>query len=101
MTQLSHRIRLYPNASADLYFRKACGISRFAYNWALAEWNEKYEAGEKEMSGYSIRNRFNEIKHKRFPWVTEVTKWAAQKGIENLGNAFKRFFKKKFPHLDS
>ena len=33
---LAHRIRLDPNNVQRTYFAKACGVARFAYNWALA-----------------------------------------------------------------
>ncbi len=32
----SHVIRLNPTPEQEVYFRKACGIARHAYNWALA-----------------------------------------------------------------
>ncbi|MDR2179154.1 MAG: helix-turn-helix domain-containing protein, partial [Synergistaceae bacterium] len=35
---LAHRIRMYPNNVEATYLSKACGVARFAYNWALAEW---------------------------------------------------------------
>ncbi|MFP3647552.1 helix-turn-helix domain-containing protein, partial [Paraburkholderia sp. SIMBA_054] len=37
-----HRIRLDPTATQSVYFARACGVSRFAYNWALAEWKRQY-----------------------------------------------------------
>jgi putative transposase len=35
---LAHKIALDPNQEQAVYFAKASGISRFAWNWALAEW---------------------------------------------------------------
>jgi putative transposase len=34
---VAHKIHLDPNDAQETYFRKACGVARFAYNWALAE----------------------------------------------------------------
>ena len=34
--KLAHKIELIPTAAQIEYFQKACGVSRFAYNWALA-----------------------------------------------------------------
>lgn len=101
MPQLAHKIKIYPNEEALSYFVRACGIARFVYNWALVTWQQKYKNGEKGMSGYSLCKEFNSIKEEQFPWVYEVTKWAAQKSIYNLHDAFKRFFKKesKYPKL--
>jgi len=43
----SHKIALDPNNKQATYFKKACGVARFAYNWALAEWERQYKAGHK------------------------------------------------------
>jgi len=96
----SHKIALIPNNKQRTYFAKACGVSRFAYNWALARWKERYEAGEKVSEG-ALRKELNSIKRKQFPWMLEVTKCAPQLAIMDLGDAFKRFFKKqtKFPRF--
>ena len=40
---LAHRIQLEPNNVQRTYFAKASGVARFAYNWALGEWNRLYE----------------------------------------------------------
>jgi putative transposase len=36
----AHVIRLNPTPEQAVYFRKACGVARHAYNWALARWKE-------------------------------------------------------------
>jgi len=41
---IAHKIALDPNNKQRTYFAKACGVSRFAYNWALAEWDKQYQA---------------------------------------------------------
>jgi putative transposase len=92
---LSHRIKLYPNREAEQYLVRAVGTARFAWNWALARWQEKYKAGEKGLSGYSLVKEFNSVKAEEFPWTSELSKWVPQKAIQNLGDAYKRFFTKK------
>ncbi len=93
----SHKITLNPNNKQRTYFAKACGVSRFAYNWALAEWKRRYEAGETVSEG-ALRKELNSIKREQFPWMLEVTKCAPQLAIMDLGEAFKRFFKKQTRH---
>ena len=44
---LAHKIALDPNRAQRVYFVRAAGVARFAYNWALAEWQQQYKAGEK------------------------------------------------------
>jgi putative transposase len=88
---LAHRVRLIPSADQEAYFRKACGVARFAYNWALAEWQRRYAAGEKP-NEVALRKALNAIKHEQFPWMREVTKNAPQQAIKNLGRAYANFF---------
>ena len=97
---LTHKIQRVPNNKQAGYFAQAAGVSRFAYNWALAEWQRQYEAGERP-SEISLRKQLNSIKREQFPWMYEVTKSAPQQAIKNLGNAFDRFFKKqgKYPRF--
>jgi transposase len=54
MPILAHRIRLEPNQEAVRYLSKACCTARFAYNWALGTWKEKYSKGQKGISAYSL-----------------------------------------------
>jgi putative transposase len=44
---LAHKIALDPNAAQRLYFARAAGTARFAFNWALGEWRKQYAAGGK------------------------------------------------------
>ncbi|MBF0442218.1 MAG: helix-turn-helix domain-containing protein, partial [Oligoflexales bacterium] len=99
--QIAHKIELKANNKQKTYFARACGVSRFTYNWALNEWNTLYEKNrscsseEKEkISGLSLKKKFNAIKKEQFPWTKEVTKYAAQQPFIDLQNAFNRFFKK-------
>jgi putative transposase len=91
---LAHKIRLDPNVKQRIYFAKAAGISRFAYNWALSEWKTQYEAGLK-VTESSLRRQLNAIKREKYPWMLEVTKCAPQLAIMNLGRAFSNYFNKK------
>lgn len=92
MIYRSHKIALELNQSQEEYFRKAAGCARFAYNWALEEWNRQYEAGEKPNIN-KINAKFNKIKREKFPFVLNISKLSCQNSILNLGMAFTRFFK--------
>jgi len=91
MIVLSHKIKIKPTIKQEKYFRQACGTSRFAYNWGLAEWKKQYDNGLKP-THFQIKKAFNAIKPVEFPWVFNVTKCAAEQAFSNLGSAFKRFF---------
>jgi putative transposase len=94
---IAHRIALNPNNVQATYFARACGVARFAYNWALAEWRHQYEACKADPSlpkpsQQSLRRQLNAIKREQFPWMLEVTKCAPQMAIIQLGQAFQNFF---------
>lgn len=97
---LAHKIELKCNNKQRTYFAKASGTARFAYNWALAQWNDQYEASKKDPNvpkptQGKLRKQLNAIKRTEFPWMLEVTKNAPQMAIIQLGEAFNRFFKKQ------
>ncbi|WML89087.1 RNA-guided endonuclease TnpB family protein [Thiothrix lacustris] len=103
---ISHKIRLDPNNKQATYFAKAAGTARFAYNWALAEWQTQYAAWKEDNSlpkpsQFSLRKQLNAIKREQFPWMLEVTKNAPQMAIIQLGTAFKNFFagRAKYPQF--
>jgi putative transposase len=87
----AHKIRLQPTPEQASYFAKAAGTARFVWNWALAEWNRQYEAGEKS-TALSLKKQFNEIRREHFPWTWNVTKNASDQPILDLGKAFTAFF---------
>jgi putative transposase len=41
---IAPKIALDPNDRQATYFAKASGVARFAYSWALAEWQRQYTA---------------------------------------------------------
>ena len=94
MVALAHKIRLDATYKQEAYFNKACGIARFAWNWALARWEELYKAQQKP-TAFGLKKEFNSLKETTFPWVYEVTKYACQQPFIHLQNAFQNFFSKK------
>ena len=101
---IAHKIALNPNNLQATYFARAAGTARFAYNWALAEWQRQYEASRADAtlpkpSQAALRRQLNGIKAEQFPWMLEVTKNAPQMAIIQLGQAFSNFFsgRSKYP----
>jgi len=100
---IAHRIALDPNNVQATYFARACGVARFSYNWALAEWKRQYEAWKADPSlpkpsQQSLRRQLNAIKREQFPWMLEVTKCAPQMAIIQLGKSFQNFFAGRARH---
>ena len=56
-----HTITLDPTVKQERHFRRACGVARFAYNWALAEWKRQYAAGEKP-SALKLKTQWNAVR---------------------------------------
>src|SRR5579884_2395649 len=90
----AHLIRLNPTKEQEVYFRKACGVARHAYNWALARWKE-YRAEGKWAKMKDLKREYNQIKKEQFPWVYEVTKCAPEQEFTNLGQAFENYWRMK------
>ena len=114
-----HTIELTPNNKQATYFAKACGVARLAYNWALAEWQNQYQADKvyrdncqkngiaidrtklNNPSQFKLRKQLNFIKKTKFPFMFDVTKCSPQEAIIQLGKAFDNFFKgrAKYPQF--
>lgn len=87
---VAHRIRLVPNNVQASYLTRASGTARFAYDWALAEWQKqdkacKVDPGLPKPSEAALRRKLNAIKRNTFPWMLEVTKNAPQIAIMQPG----------------
>ena len=92
-TLVAHKIQLNPNNRQATFFARCAGVSRKAYNWALAEWQRQYSEGEKP-NEVALRKHLNSIKKEEFPWMMEVPKSVPQQAIKNLGVAFTNFFRR-------
>ncbi len=90
----SHVIRLNPTPEQEIYFRKACGVARHAYNWALARWKQARAEGQR-VNTRELKAEYNRIKHEQFPWCSEVTKCAPEQEFANLGQAFDNYWRMK------
>jgi putative transposase len=94
---IAHRIALAPNNVQATYLARAVGVARFAYNWALSEWQRQYVARQANPalpapSQFALRRQLNAIKREQYPWMLDVTKNAPQMAIIQLGKAFENFF---------
>ena len=90
--QLSHRIALIPTVDQSRYFGMASGTARFTWNWALAEWNRQFDAGQKPTAA-SLKKEFNAIKYKEYPWLTDIHRDAHAEPFTNLAKAWVKFFR--------
>lgn len=116
----AHKIKLKLTKTQASYCASSAGVARFAYNWALAQWNKQYNdfkaaLSDTQPSEGNLRKLFNQqkkieipphflvlhphVQRQYFPWVNKVSKYCSQQAIQDLGIAFKKFFNKqsKYP----
>lgn len=90
----AHVIRLNPTPEQEAYFRKACGVARHAYNWALDRW-KAYRAEGKRVKIKDLKAEYNTIKGEQFPWCYDVTKCAPEQEFAYLGQALANYWRMK------
>ncbi len=88
----AHKIRLNPTPEQEIYFRKAAGIKRFVYNWALDRWKQMKAQGVTEYGMMAAKKDFNAIKRTAYLWVMDVAKDVAEGAFADLGAALKNYF---------
>ena len=87
---ISHQIALVPNNKQASRLNQAVGVSRFAYNWALAEWKDQYQLCTKDSSlkkptSNALDKKLNSIKLEKFPWMYSVPSCVAQRAVSDAG----------------
>jgi putative transposase len=91
-TVLAHKIALDPTPAQREFFQRAAGTTRFTWNWALAEWQDRYQHGEKP-TGNLLKKVFNALHWEQLPWTYEVHRDATARPFADLQQAFRNFFK--------
>ena len=101
MKQLTHKIRLVPNKTQEIGLNKTVGTSRYAYNWALTEWNKTYDvykldkANNPKPNAYDLSTRWTQEKPE---WASETARDAQGRAIMDLGKAYISFWNGKTGH---
>ncbi|MCY0897875.1 MAG: helix-turn-helix domain-containing protein [Firmicutes bacterium] len=91
MPTLAHQIRFDPTPDQIRYVNQTAGTARFVGNWALAEWNRQYEAGQKPCAA-ALKKQFNALKYEQFPWLRTIHRDAHAQPFADLADAWHRFF---------
>lgn len=93
MIKRAYKTKLDLNNEQRSYFVGCAGVSRFVYNWALADRKTMFEAGGKP-NIYEQKKRFNSLKHEQFPWLTEYPYVIVQEAFDDLDTAYQNFFRR-------
>ncbi len=91
--QRAYRTELYPTDDQVRHFVKACGISRFAYNWALERKETAFREHSLNRSILSLKNELNRRKPKEFPWMYEASKCVPEEALWDLDKAYRNLFR--------
>lgn len=112
MIKKAFKFRLYPNKEQSELINKTIGCSRFVANFAMAQqkkeeqyWtitNELVQQGFLAENNYKTKffNKVQSVKDvaqlkKHYIWLKEVDSIALQSSIENVADAYSRYYKKQ------
>ncbi|MEJ1517196.1 RNA-guided endonuclease TnpB family protein [Bacillus cereus] len=87
-------LRAFPTPLQAEQIAKSIGCARFSYNFYLKEKIEVYQLTKETLSYGAFKKSFTPLKkHSQFSWLKEVDKFALECGMEQVDDAFDRFFK--------
>ncbi|TQS72195.1 IS200/IS605 family element transposase accessory protein TnpB [Ornithinibacillus gellani] len=90
----AYSFRIYPTKKQTELINKTIGCSRFVFNHFLAIWNHTYNETGKGLSYNTCSAQLPQLKQE-LTWLKEVDSIALQSSLQNLADAFLRFFKKQ------
>ena len=90
------KVRLYPTRYQEELMFKSAGIARFSYNWGLAFLNNYYKENNRSLSINELRKEFTKLRNDiEYSWLKEVSSEIPQQALKDLGELFKKFFRKE------
>lgn len=99
----AYRFRLYPNRAQQALIHRTFGCCRFVYNYFLQLRKDTYEQTNKGLYNSKCMKQLTQLK-KELKWLTEVDGIALEMALDQLDNAFKKFFTeedKNYPRFKS
>ena len=89
------KVRLFPNEVQTQLLWKHINVSRFVWNYALAEQFNHYKNGEKYINKYGMSDIFIALKQsEEYAWLKEVSAHTISNVCFDLDKAYTSFFKK-------
>ena len=96
----AYRTALDPTTEQRKQLVSHAGAARWAYNWALSRWREHYAeykrgARADKPSWMALCREFTQIKRQpETAWLSEVSAYVTVAAIEDLGDAYKHFYRR-------
>ncbi|AJD93203.1 hypothetical protein JMA_38850 (plasmid) [Jeotgalibacillus malaysiensis] len=90
----AYKFRIYPTAEQEVKIRQTIGCSRLVYNHFLAECDTSFQSTGKRLS-YGVTSKGLTSLKKVKTFLKDVDSIALQATLEDLDDAWKRFFNKQ------
>ena len=92
---LAYKYRIYPTKTDKILLAKHFGCCRFLYNHFLSYRKNEYEKGNK-VSYLITQKELTKMKTQdQYSWLNEVSSQSLQMAIQQLDDAYKKFFRKE------
>ena len=92
---LAYKYRIYPTKADRILLAKHFGCCRFLYNYFLAYRQSEYQKGNK-ISYLMTQKELTKMKAlSQYSWLNEVASQSLQMAIQQLDDAYKRFFRQQ------
>lgn len=100
---LAYKYRIYPTKADKVLLAKHFGCCRFLYNYFLSYRKDEYQKGNKVSYIVTQRELTNMKSLEQYSWLNEVSSQSLQMAIQQLDDAYKRFFRKEggYPNYKS
>jgi putative transposase len=93
-----YRFELKINNKERTLLRQCAGTARFAWNWGLADRNDRYQnntGNERFTDAMKQHKQLNALKRTDFPWMYHYSKCVPQEALRNLDHAFQNFYQNR------
>ncbi|NNU84394.1 transposase [Geobacillus sp. BMUD] len=100
----TYKVMLLPNNKQRTKLFECAGVSRWAYNWALATQQENYKNGGTFLNDSELRKILTQLKkQKQYDWLNHYSNNITKQAIKDACQAYKNFFegRTKFPKFKS
>ena len=83
----------YPTTEQQDYVRRACGIRRWTWNWAVATYFEEAKKNNNFLSEYDLKKRLNNtlVLDENYSWLSEVNSMARSEALKDFGLSIKAY----------
>ncbi|MFX0113958.1 MAG: RNA-guided endonuclease InsQ/TnpB family protein [Candidatus Hodarchaeota archaeon] len=93
-----YRFELKVNNQERTRLYQCAGTARFAWNWGLADRNERYhnnQGNERFTDAMKQHKHLNALKKTAFPWMYNYSKCVPQEALRDLEQAFANFYQNR------